>query len=157
MMEESAVVLEVGEGYAWVETRRRSACGACAASGGCGTATLAKAWGERPTRVRALSTLPVQPGDAVMVGLAEGALLRGALLVYLLPLALLLAGALLGQAAFAGAGEEPVILAGATGLGLGFLAARVLSRRWRGDARFQPVVVRRLNTGSAPGDVLSMP
>jgi len=96
----------------------------------------------------------VQPGDAVMVGLAEGALLRGALLVYLLPLALLLAGALLGQAAFAGAGEEPVILSGATGLGLGFLAARVLSRRWRGDARFQPVVVRRLNAGSAPGDVL---
>ena len=41
----------------------------------------------------------------MIVGLAEGALLRGSLLVYLLPLALLLAGALLGQAAFVGAGE----------------------------------------------------
>ena len=126
MIEEPAVVVEAGDGYAWVETQRRSACGACSASDGCGTAALAKAWGERRARVRAISALPLQPGDAVIVGLAEGALLRGSLLVYLLPLVLLLAGALLGQAAFAGAGEELVVLAGAVGLGLGFLVARVL-------------------------------
>jgi len=155
MIEEPAVVVETGDGYAWVETRRRSACGACSASDGCGTATLAKVWGERRMRVRAISNLPLRPGDAVIVGLAEGALVRGSLLVYLLPLALLLAGALLGQAAFAGAGEEPVILAGAVGLGLGFLVARVLSRRLRSDARFQPVVVRRVEAAPAPINVLS--
>lgn len=155
MIEESAVVVEAGDGYAWVETRRRSACGACSASEGCGTTTLAKVWGERRTRVRALSTLSLRPGDAVIVGLAEGALLHGSLLVYLLPLALLLAGALLGQAAFAGAGEEPVILAGAVGLGLGFLAARVVSRRLRSDARFQPVVMRRLDAASMVATMLS--
>ena len=155
MIEESAVVVEAGDGYAWVETRRRSACGTCSASDGCGTATLAKVWGDRRTRVRAISTLSLQPGDAVIVGLAEGALLRGSLLVYLLPLALLLAGALLGQAAFAGAGEEPVILAGAMGLGLGFLAANIASRRWRSDARFQPVVVRRLDAASVAVPLLS--
>ena len=155
MIEELAVVVEAGDGYAWVETRRRSACGACSASDGCGTATLAKVWGERRTRVRAISTWPLRPGDAVIVGLAEGALLRGSLLVYLLPLALLLAGALLGQAAFAGAGEEPVILAGAVGLGLGFLAARIASRRWRSDARFQPVVVRRLDAAPVAATLLS--
>lgn len=155
MIEEPAVVVEAGDGYAWVEARRRSACGACSASEGCGAAALAKVWGERRSRVRAISALPLQPGDAVIVGLAEGALLRGSLLVYLLPLLLLLAGALLGQAAFAGAGEEPVVLAGAVGLGLGFLAARAGSRWLRGDARFQPVVVRRLD--AAPGNVLSTP
>lgn len=151
MIEELAVVVDAGDGYAWVETRRRSACGACSASDGCGTATLAKIWGERRMRVRAISTWPLRPGDAVIVGLAEGALLRGSLLVYLLPISLLLAGALLGQAAFAGAGEEPVVLAGAVGLSLGFLAARVLSRRLRGDARFQPVVMRRLGGNVFPG------
>ncbi len=155
MIEESAVVVEAGDGYAWVETRRRSACGACSASEGCGATTLAKVWGERRTRVRALSTLSLRPGDAVIVGLAEGALLHGSLLVYLLPLALLLAGALLGQAAFAGAGEEPVILAGAVGLGLGFLAARVVSRRLRSDARFQPVVMRRLDAAPMVATMLS--
>ena len=155
MIEELAVVVDAGDGYAWVETQRRSACGACSASDGCGTATLAKIWGERRMRVRAISTWPLRPGDAVIVGLAEGALLRGSLLVYLLPLALLLAGALLGQAAFAGAGEEPVILAGAVGLGLGFLAAHIASRRWRSDAQFQPVVVRRLAAAPVAATLLS--
>lgn len=144
MIEERAVVAEAGAGYVWVEIQRRSACGACQASGGCGTATLAKAWGIRSMRTRALSTLSLQPGDEVIVGLADGVLLRGALLAYLLPLALLLAGALLGQAAFAGAGEELVILSGVLGLGLGFLAVRVMSRRFREDVRFQPVVLRRV-------------
>lgn len=151
MIEERAVVAEAGAGYAWVDIQRRSACGSCQASGGCGSAMLAKAWGVRATRARARSNLSLQPGDEVIVGLAEGALLRGALLAYLLPLALLLAGALLGGAAFAGAGEEPVILSGALGLGLGFWAMRVMSRRFDQDARFQPVVLRRV------GDLLFKP
>lgn len=155
MIEELAVVVEAGDGYAWVETQRRSACGACSAGDGCGTATLAKVWGERRVRVRAISTWPLRSGDAVIVGLAEGALLGGSLLVYLLPIVLLLAGALLGQAAFAGAGEEPVILAGAAGLGLGFLAARLVSRRLRNDARFQPVVMRRLDAPPRVAALLS--
>lgn len=155
MIEEQAVVVDIGEGYAWVETQRRSACSACATSEGCSTAMLAKAWGDRTARVRAIATLPLQVGDQVIVGLAEGALLSGSLLVYLLPLALLLAGALLGQAAFAGAGDEPVMLSGAVGLGLGFLVARNWSRRWQDDTRFQPVVLRRLAVASIAASVLS--
>lgn len=95
-------------------------------------------------RTRAISNLPLRSGDEVIVGLADGVLLRGALLAYLLPLVLMLAGALLGDAAFASAGEEPVILLGALGLGLGFLAVRVASRSWQDDVRFQPVVLRRV-------------
>ena len=131
MIEERARVTEAGDGYAWVEIQRQSACGNCHANDGCGTATLAKAWSGRQMRTRAISNLPLQSGDEVIVGLADGVLLRGALLAYILPLALMLTGALLGETAFAGAGEEPVILLGALGLGLGFLAVRVSSRRWR--------------------------
>lgn len=149
MIEERARVAEAGDGYAWVEIERRSACGSCHASGGCGTATLAKVWSGRQVRTRAISTLPLRPGDEVIVGLAEGVLLRGALLAYLLPLALMLTGALLGEAAFAGAGEEPVIALGALGLGLGFLAVRAATQRWRDDARFQPVVIRRVEAAPA--------
>jgi sigma-E factor negative regulatory protein RseC len=152
MIEERAVVAEAGRGYAWVEIQRRSACGGCQASTGCGTAVLAQIWSGGRVRVRAIAELPLQPGDEVIVGLADGVLLRGALLAYLLPLALLFAGALLGQIAFAFAGEEPVVLSGALGLGLGFLAVRVLSRRFRDDARYQPVVLRRT---TAAGSVLS--
>ncbi len=157
MIEEQAVVVEAGDGYAWVETRRRSACSACATSEGCSTAVLAKAWGDRRARVRAISNLSLQPGDSVIVGLAEGALLSGSLLVYLLPLALLLAGAVLGQTVFVGAGDEPVMLSGAVGLGLGFLVARTWSQRWRNDIRFQPVVLRRLAVAAMATSVLSSP
>ncbi|MCB1776459.1 MAG: SoxR reducing system RseC family protein [Candidatus Competibacteraceae bacterium] len=143
MIEEQARVAEAGDGYAWVEIERRSACGSCQVSGGCGTATLAKIWSGRQMRTRAISDLPLRPGDEVIVGLADGVLLRGALLAYLVPLALMLAGALLGEATFASAGEEPVILLGGLGLGLGFLVVRAASRRWRDDAQFQPIVLRR--------------
>ena len=157
MIEEQAVVVEAGDGYAWVETRRRSACSACATSEGCSTAVLAKAWGDRRARVRAISNLSLQPGDSVIVGLAEGALLSGSLLVYLLPLALLLAGTVLGQTVFVGAGDEPVMLSGAVGLGLGFLIARTWSQRWQNDIRFQPVVLRRLAVAAIATNVLSSP
>ncbi|MCB1920794.1 MAG: SoxR reducing system RseC family protein [Candidatus Competibacteraceae bacterium] len=155
MIEERARVAEAGNGYAWVEIERRSACGGCQASSGCGTATLSKIWSGRQARTRAISDLPLCPGDEVIVGLAEGVLLYGALLAYLLPLALMLAGALLGEAVFASAGEEPVILLGALGLGLGFLAVRAASWRWRDDVRFQPVVLRRAEAAPAPINVLS--
>ncbi len=85
--------------------------------------------------------------------MAEGALVRGALLVYLLPLVLLFAGALLGQAAFASAGEELVVVCGVLGLVLGLLAVRILSQRWQNDVRYQPVVLRPLATNR----VLSLP
>ncbi len=154
MIEERGTVVAVEEGFVWLETQRRSSCGGCQASGSCGAATLAKLWPDRRNRARALSEPGLRPGDEVIVGLAEGALLRGALLVYLLPLALLLAGALLGQIVFAGAGEEPVVALGVVGLGLGFLAVRVLSRRLQCDTRFQPVVLRRANSAES-GNLLA--
>ncbi len=155
MIEAQGIVAEAGAGYVWLDIQRQSACGSCHASAGCGTATIAKIWGGRSTRVRAVSDLALQAGDAVIVGLADGALLRGALLAYLLPVALLLAGAVLGESAFAGAGEEPIILLGALGLGLGFLVVRVRSRRLRNDPRYQPVVLRRALSSAASGGVLS--
>ena len=154
MIEECGTVVAVEEGHVWLETQRRSACGGCQASGGCGTATLAKLWPGQRNRVRAIAEPGLRPGDEVIVGLAEGALLRGALLVYLLPQVLLLAGALLGQTVFAGAGEEPVVALGIVGLGLGFLLVRVLSRRLRHDSRFQPVVLRRANSAES-GNLLA--
>ena len=147
MIEERAVVIDVGQGYAWLEIQRQSACGGCHASGGCGTAALSKIWAGKSIRVRALSDLSLQPGDEVVVGMADGALLRSALLAYLLPLALLFAGAMLGQAVFATAGEELVLLSGLLGLGLGFMAVRVLSWRFRDDVRYQPMVLRRPTAG----------
>ena len=157
MIEERGRVTEAGAGYAWLEIRRQTACGGCQTQGGCGTAVLAKVWHGKTLRVRALSALALQPGDEVVVGMADGVLLRGALLVYLLPVILLLVGAMLGQAAFGAAGEEPVVLASVLGLALGLLAARALAGRFRDDARYQPVVLRRTSATAMAGHVLSAP
>ncbi|PIE83022.1 MAG: Fis family transcriptional regulator [Candidatus Contendobacter odensis] len=142
MIEESAVVVAVDGNFAWVDTRRQTICGHCKARAGCGTSVLAEFWNDTQTRVRAVATIPVKPGDSVIVGLEDGALLRGALLVYLLPLVLLLAGGLLGKWVFAGAGDEPLILTGILGLVLGLWVVRILSRRIQSHARFQPVILR---------------
>ncbi len=146
MIEERAVVTKVAKGWAWLQIQRQSACGACHSNAECGTGTLAKIWKSKALEVRALSALPLQAGDQVIVGIAEGALLRGALLVYLLPLVFLLLGAVLGQAVFATTGGELVVLMGFLGLGLGFLAAWALSRRFDADPRYQPVVLRRMTS-----------
>ena len=143
MIEEHGIVVALEEGAAWVETRRQSACGTCQASeAGCGTAALGKIWSGQRTRMRVSAPIVVHPGDAVIIGLAEGALLRSALLAYLPALLLLLAGALLGRFVFADAGDEPVVLLGALGLGLGLWATRVLAQHVQHDSRFQPVILR---------------
>lgn len=97
-----------------VELPRRGACGGCAQSAGCGTAALAGLFGQRPPQVElALETAvtdalapaasPVaarswHPGERIRLGIEPRALLAAAVLAYLLPLVLMLLGALLGEA-----------------------------------------------------------
>lgn len=112
-------------------------------SGRCGTAAMGKLYGNRVSRVRAVDGIGVRPGDSVVVGLGEGALLRASLLVYLLPLAGLLAGAFSGRLLFPAAGEGVVILSGILGFILGFAVLRRRSSQLAADPRLQPVVLRR--------------
>lgn len=150
MIEEQATVVEIGPGHVWVETRRRTTCGACTLNKGCGTAALAKALGGRRARVKVLSDLDLVPGEGVIIGLHEQALVRGSLAVYLLPLLAMLGGALSGQSLFEGGGEEPVVLSGALGLLAGFVWLGRYARRIGRDPRYQPVVLRRLGRISSP-------
>ena len=151
MIEERGEVVAREGSFAWVQTQRASTCGGCAANKGCGTAALAKVLGQRRTRVRALNHLEAGVGEQVIIGLSEQALLRGALAVYLVPLLGLLGGALFG-AYLAGQllASHPdlfSILFGLLGLALGIGWLRLYAHRIRGDARYQPVVVRRLEEG----------
>lgn len=143
MIEERAVVIEAGEDYVWVETQRQTSCGACSANQGCGTAALAKVLGNRRARVRALARIPLQAGDEVIVGLSENALVKGAFAVYMVPLLLMLFGALLGEWVFTAANEEIAILLGALGLLAGFAWLLAFARGIQTDIRFQPIVLRR--------------
>lgn len=151
MIEETAKVVAVEEGFVWVEAQRQSTCGSCAVRKGCGTTALAQVLGRRRARVRALNQHAVEVGDTVAIGIAEQALVRGSIIVYLVPLAAMLSGALLGEA-WGGAGEAAVVAGGAIGLVMGFWGLRRYTRRMLRDPRFQPVVLRVLRGGGEPLD-----
>lgn len=140
MVEERAFVVELEEGFAWVERERSSSCGSCAASKGCGTATLQKVMGNKRSRVRAINRAQAKVGDQVVIGLEEQALLRGSFLAYIMPLLLMFVGALLADMAFST--EGMTILGGIAGLASGFWLLLRLSGKVEQDERYQAVVLR---------------
>jgi sigma-E factor negative regulatory protein RseC len=157
MIEEQARVISVDRGHAWVETRRQSTCGTCAANKGCGTAVLAKVLGNRRSRVRAIDPVGVTLGDEVMVGITESALVRGSLAIYTVPLISMLALAILTGALWPSAGEPLVILGGLGGLVLGMVWIRYFSRRVSLDPRYQPVILRRMRARDPRADGVLAP
>lgn len=147
MIEETAIIQQTEQGIAWVETLRKSACDSCAVNKGCGTSVLAKVLGRKHSRVRVLNPLGALPGEQVVVGIHEQALVKGSLAVYMAPLAGLLAGAigggLLGQW-LQWTGEVLSIALGLAGLGLGFWWLGGYTRKISQDKRYQPVILRRV-------------
>lgn len=143
MIEESGRVVRLEEGAVWVETLRKSTCSSCSANAGCGQGLLDKlAISSQRGTVRALTDLQLAVGDNVIIGLGEDALLRGSLLVYLLPLLGLFAGAL--GAEYLALGEPLSIAAGLVGLFGAALFVRWRSQQGMHDPALQPVVLRAL-------------
>lgn len=151
MIEETAQVIASEDGFALVETQRQSACGACSANKGCGTATLSKVLGQKRTQMRVLDPVGSHPGDWVVLGLEEGAMLQGSALIYLTPILSLMIGA--GLVTFTQPAHEwPVILGGLTGLLLGLVTLKHYLRHSATDKRYQPVILRRLKAVSSSHD-----
>jgi len=147
VIEETAQVVEMGEGFVLVETQRRSTCGSCAVNKGCGTAVLSKVLGRYRTRIKALNTLSLTIGDEVVIGIRENALLLGSLAIYMIPLLTMLLTGFLGERLAMNAGitaDWPGILAGITGLILGFVWVKKFSNRISTDSDYQPVVLRKI-------------
>jgi sigma-E factor negative regulatory protein RseC len=143
LITETGRVIEVEGAWAWVACRRQVECQRCAEGRGCGGGVLGRMLGDRLHRVRAArGAVEVAPGDQVLIGLGEDAVLRAAAVVYLVPLlGALVLGAL--AAAALGGGELAAIGGAVAGLLLGLGWARRYSRRHEADATFQPVILRR--------------
>jgi sigma-E factor negative regulatory protein RseC len=143
MIEEPGRVVSLEEGAVWVETLRKSTCSSCSANAGCGQGLLDKLAISSPRgTVRALTDLQLAVGDSVVIGLGEDALVRGSLLVYVLPLLGLFAGAL--GAEYLALGEPLSIAAGVVGFVGAALFVRWRSQQSIADPALQPVVLRAL-------------
>jgi sigma-E factor negative regulatory protein RseC len=143
MIEEQGRVVAVEPGVVWVETLRKSTCSACSANAACGQGLMERLGiGRERGYVRALSTLDLRVGDAVVIGVGEQLLVRSSLLVYLLPVLALLASAIAADAL--GLGEPLTILCGLGGLLISWLLVRWHASRVADDPLLQPVVLRAL-------------
>lgn len=161
MIVESAQITAIKDGALWVEAVQRSTCGACVAEKGCGQRLLARLSGKT-LRLRVLpGERPLkdyQLGDTVEIGIPEDVVVRGSLLVYILPLLAMLLSAWTGHQMFAAdAGsvelnqqlleaarlrqELAAMAFGFGGLLLGAWLVRVLSGLLAGNERIQPKII----------------
>ena len=144
MITEPATVLRVSGDVVWVRCEAQQACRRCAEGRGCGGGLLGRLLGDRLRTVRVTGGgIEVDIGDRVLIGLAETALVRASVAMYLVPLLAMLAGAIgLGQVG--GAGEIWAVAGGAAGFFAGLVHARRFGDRHGSDSRYQPVVMGRL-------------
>jgi sigma-E factor negative regulatory protein RseC len=148
MITEPATVTRVAGGVAWVRCEAQQACQRCAEGRGCGGGALGRLLGDRLRLVRvASSDMDLRVGEGVVIGLGETALVRAALVMYLVPLLTLFAGAAIVHR-LSGGLDPLVVVGGAAGLLVGLVYARRFGVRHGSDRRYHPVVLGRLGEGA---------
>lgn len=151
MLETRGIVVDTRGEYAIVEAERQAGCGRCDSAGGCAQDTLGKLFGTPRRRFRALNPALARPGEEVTIVIEDGAVLRSAVVMYLVPLALLVAGAIGGALIMGAAGTANDLYAGAggaAGLLAGFLSVRYYGLWRRLDSAYHPVIIGRTAGGA---------
>ena len=145
MLEAEGVIVKIGQEGVFVETSRVSACGSCSSKEGCGTSTLSQLLGSKSSSFKVLNPIGAALGERVVIGMEETALLKSSLLVYLVPLAFLMAGAILGGWLAPVNLKDAYAIGGVLiGLVLGFVALKWISASAGANRQFQPVILRRV-------------
>lgn len=149
MIEETAKVVSCQAEFAWVETNRKAACDSCSMNKACGTGALSKVFGEKKARIKAINKAKAQAGDNVLIGINESALLRGSLMVYIVPLASMLGFALFGELLTGQLLIENTdllpILFGMIGLVLSIWWVRKKTNGLEQNSRYQAVILKQLS------------
>lgn len=135
MSEHEAVVARVDGKFAWLQMQAQG-CGQCAGSGGCGLGD-----GREARLQKVTNTVGARQGEIVVVSVPPGAVIKAAVISYLVPLMLAVCGAAVGTSW----AEDIGAVAGAvTGLGAGWLWLRAVSSRLA--QRAEPLLAMRLRS-----------
>jgi sigma-E factor negative regulatory protein RseC len=141
MVTEQGVIERVSGQKAMVRIEKTSACATCESRGGCEVGS------DKNMVVEVANDLGVGKGDYVELSVPSGAFLKLSLLVYILPVVALMAGAFAGGA-FARVLHVPLSLASVIGgflvMGITFYALKRLDRSSRAKSEFQPRMTRIL-------------
>ena len=141
MIEERAVILSLDNASnATLEIERKTACGICGQTRGCGNSIWGKLFAHQSSAFKAQNRINAKVGDSVIVGINEKALLKSAMLLYILPLATMLIGAILAKQL--NASELSAMLGAAAGLALGLLWVKGHTMSSAYFKLQQPVILR---------------
>lgn len=147
MIEQTAIVIRIEGQYALVEAQRQSSCSSCNAKKGCGTGVLENSLGKRAMQMKAVNQCDASPGDEVVVAVPEKGFIKSAFFTYLLPLILMLAGAVMAQQLSISQGWTYQDIFALIGAGIGFVFAllilRVYSNKIEQDEQLHPVILRK--------------
>ena len=149
MIEETATVIEVKDDCALVETRQQAACGSCHSAGSCSTSVLSGLFKRQNNQLMVSNPIHAQPGEQVVIGLRESALLKASFAAYLLPLLCMMFSAIAVQQlahrfSILG-GELPIVIGGLLGLLAGLILFKRITARKGSDPTYQAVILRQAN------------
>jgi sigma-E factor negative regulatory protein RseC len=138
MLETRAVIIQIEGQHTFVQASQANGCEQCSGKG-CGAGKLSQLFCSKPRQFQVDNSINAGVGDEV-----EGSVLRGISVVYLLPLLLLVAGAVLGNAWMGQPGQSDGYAAAGAMLGLtaGFVLARWISMRQDRD-HSRPYIARQ--------------
>ncbi len=158
MIEETATVIRTAKDVAWVQTRRKTACNGCSLNKGCGVSALDKLLGDRNTTLKTIDPLSSRPGDEVVIGLEEKALLKGSVAVYIVPLLAMILSAIAGSTMVAPwlglPPEGSSILLALLGLLAGYGWVATFSRSIKYNPDYQPVILRKTDQNAVTGQCI---
>ncbi len=148
MIEEHAIILSLDSvssaidqySTATLEIERKTACGLCGQTRGCGNSIWGKLFAHQSTAFKAQNLINAKVGDSVIVGINESALLKSALLLYILPLVTLFFGAIL--ATQFNASDTSAMIGALVGLALGLLWVKGHTMSSSYFKLQQPVILR---------------
>jgi len=137
---EEGIVTEVRGASAQVRTVKSEACEACSAKGFCHD-------GGRDMLVTALNVARARPGDRVRLEIATGAFVKVMFLLYIVPVAALAAGALVGLAL---GGDGAAAMGAIVGFALAVVFVRARGRRMGSMDVYQPRIVKVVRRPAVP-------
>lgn len=147
MIEEQAVVVAIEGDDILVETQKQSVCGQCVVNKGCGTAVMQKVLGRKRNRLRVTSRITVSIGDHVIIAIKEHAIVRGTIIIYMLPLLMMIMSGIGGRAVGVRLSlSDPDVLSiifALCGFALGFLIARHVTGMVVNDPNYRPMVLSK--------------
>jgi len=142
MAEQIGVIIENSpEGFSRVSTSRQRTHGGCYPNLDC-----------KPLESRAVNAIAAEEGDVVRLSLSQTGMFGGAALLYVLPIAALLAGTIGGLWLGAAWGwtNTASVLGALAGLGAGLWTVRLLGRRVGLRRKITPVITEIIKPAGAP-------